>query len=959
LHSIVLGTAALASSHLSAPDATTPVTGGRNSLRTTADTNAAMDPRERDTWRSADRAFEALLEVDETQREAALAAMSLAPEVADRVRRLLAADSGDAGMLDRPLSREHPAVAGRRLGPWILEHELGRGGMAVVWRARHAADPERLAAVKVLTVGELADAGLERFRREQRVLARLDHPHIATLVDSGVEPDGTPWLAMRLVEGQRIDAWCRERCLDARARVRLLLDVAGAVAFAHRNLVVHRDIKPSNVLVDADGHVRLLDFGIARLVDDTRTEATATVHRALSPPYASPQQFAGLPASTADDVFGLGALLYVLLAGVPPRRDRDPRVTDVPPSRVPRPADGRAALPDPREVRGDLDAIAMRALAALPTARYPSVEALAEDLDRWLAGRPVRARGVGWLYRTRRFLVRHWAVASLSAIAILSLIAGTWVALDRAQIAEAERARAEAVQDFLLGIFAANQSDASGNYVLSRREIATEAARRLAAADAAGETVDPALSLGLSRVLHLVGLRDEAQFRAEAARAALGPAHPDAPLSIDAAVRLAELRADQGDRVAAEALYREALAAMGRRPVVERIAIEGKLAMALYYQQRIEEAAELSDRHFAWLEVHGGSVPTDLHVDLLLDRTVILRGLGRLDDAQSTVDRALREAESAFGPDNPRLVRILDTKGTIENRRGRARAAIDTQRRAVALAGKVAGSINGGRLGNLARSLLILGDANEARSVARQGLELRREEVEPGHRLDYLAREPLIRAEAEFGRLDQAIAFYDEWLAVEETDPGSTRRARRRLDRAMLLLRAGRLPEAQAELLDITRLASPIFPARVVRAGAHIVLSRMALDAGDPEGAANALAHARAEIDLPQMELEHRILLVEAEARLDEIGGRRDAAVASLSGFDRELAEMLGDDSPRRARFQLGLAAMLDRAGRRDEARSLRTGANAVLERHGLAADSYSGPPRSQAGPLAARERRP
>lgn len=918
-----------------------------------------MDPRDRDAWRLADEAFAALLDVAAPDREAALAAMALASDIEARVRRLLAADAGAAGLLDRPIAQPAATAAGRRLGPWILDRELGRGGMAVVWRARRADDPERLAAVKVLTVGELADGGLERFRREQRVLARLDHPHIATLLDAGVEPDGTPWLAMRLVEGVRIDDWCRERRLDARARVRLVLDVAGAVAFAHRNLIVHRDLKPSNVLVDGDGHVRLLDFGIARLVDDTRTEATATLHRALSPPYASPQQYAGLPASTADDVFGLGALLYVLLAGVPPRRDRDPRVTDVPPSRVPRPADGRAALPDPREVRGDLDAIAMRALAEKPSARYPSVEALADDLERWLAGRPVRARGVGWLYRSRRFLARHWAVASLSTFAMVSLVVGAGVALDRARVAEGQRARAEAVQEFLLGIFAANQPDASGNYVLSRREVAAEAARRLAEADQAGETFDPALSLGLSRVLHLIGLRDEARRRAEAARAVLGPARPEVPLSIDAAVRLADLAADDGQYRAAEDRYREALAAMASRPEGQRIAIEGKLAMALYYQQRLDEATILSDRHQAWLEREGARVGFDQRLDLMLDRTVILRGSGRLDEAQATVDQALRDAEAWYGPDDPRLVRILDLKGTIENRRGHALAAIGTQRRAVNLAGEVAGSINAGRLGNLARSLLNFGDAHEARNVARIGLALRREEADHGHRLALSAREPLIRAEAELGRIEPAIAFYDQWLASEGADISSARRASRRLKRAELLIRAGRLAEARSEIEEIRRLDSADFPARVVRGAAHVLAARIALDEAKPVIAHAAMAEAQAEVDPRLLELEDRIAFGECQARLLELDGRQDAAIAALAALDAELADKLGDDSPRRARFQLGLAAMLERAGRRTEATAIRAGASRVLERHGLADGGQHAPPVPNNGSLAASGRRP
>ncbi len=886
-------------------------------------------------WRSADAAFETLLDLDPSDRSAALDAMHLAPEVRSRVERLLAADHAAAGVLDRPLARPGAAVAGRRLGPWILERELGRGGMAVVWRAHHASDPERLAAVKVLTVGELADAGLERFRREQRVLARLDHPHITTLIDSGIEPDGTPWLAMRLVEGQRIDEWCRDRRLDARARVRLLLEIAGAVAFAHRNLVVHRDLKPSNVLVDVDGHVRLLDFGIARLVDDTRTEATATLHRALSPPYASPQQYAGLPASTADDVFGLGALLYVLLAGVPPRRDRESGVTDTPPSRVPRPTSLRAALPETRELRGDLDAITMHALAEQPSARYPSVEALADDLERWLAGRPVRARGVGWFYRSRRFLARHWAIASLSTIAIASLVIGTGIAIDRARVAEAERARAEAVQEFLLGIFAANQPDASGNYVLSRREIAAEAARRLVAADAAGERVDPALSLGLSRVLHLVGLRDEARVRAEAARAALGPARPEVPLSIDAAVRLADLAAEARDHSGAERLLREALSASMSRSVAARLTIEQKLATSVYYQQRIDEALALSDALVAAIEAEP-SVAVEQRVDALLSHAVILRAAGRLESALAAARQAHAITLAAHGPTSPRLVRVLDLKGTLERRAGRALDAIRSQREAIELARREAGSIAAGRLSNLARSLLLLGHAQEALAIARQGVELRREEVETGSDADFEAREVLALAEAALGDASSALTLYREWLATRTEDPTSISMARRRLSQAKLLAAAGHMNAAIAELNRVVTLRGESFPARVQRACAHARLACIALDADDRAAARDAFARARAESDPGLLELDDRIQWAACEARMIELDGQRQNAMEMLQALDLELAEKLGDDSPRRASLRIVLAAMLAHAGRNGEATSMRTQALEVLDRHGI-----------------------
>src|SRR5690606_38821550 len=261
-----------------------------------------------------DALFDQWLDLPGTGREAWLAALDAPEPVRRRLEQLIAAHLRPSAALD-PASG---GLAGRRLGGWTLEEELGRGGMAVVhraWRERGAARQQ--AALKVLTLGALGAAGRERFQRETEILARLNHPNAAALVDSGVADDGTCWLAMPLVEGERIDRWCEAREPDAAAIVRLALQVCNAVAFAHRNLVVHRDLKPSNVLVDAGGHVHLLDFGIGRFTD-ANDDRTRTMWRALTPGYAAPEQLAGAEPSTAVDIYGLGALLHRLLTGRTP-----------------------------------------------------------------------------------------------------------------------------------------------------------------------------------------------------------------------------------------------------------------------------------------------------------------------------------------------------------------------------------------------------------------------------------------------------------------------------------------------------------------------------------------------------------------------------------------------------------------------------------------------------------------
>lgn len=444
-----------------------------------------MDERARQEWAQADAAFDHLLDLDPALRAAALAAMDLAPAVRARVERLLAADAGSASPLDRPLAGGPAAsgLEGQVIDRWRLGPEIGRGGMSVVHAAEAVDRPGRRAALKLLTTGALAADGLERFRREQAILARLSHPHIAPLYDAGVTADGTPWLAMALVDGVRIDAWCRQRALDVESRVRLLLDVCDAVAHAHQALVIHRDLKPGNVMVDASGHVRLLDFGIARLDDASDGERTATSHRALTPDYAAPEQFTGAPPSTAMDVWGIGALAYQLLTGQPPRAAAAIDGSLTRPSRAVAEGhfgDSTRTLHARRIQRGDLDAIVLKTLAPDPERRYASVALLAEDLRRWLAGQPVTAQPPTLRYRAGKFVRRHRGAVAAATIAVLGVLGGLGVSLwqahraelaaaeARAQAARAEAAqaraeaqlkRAESLRDFLTRIFGAVDLD--------------------------------------------------------------------------------------------------------------------------------------------------------------------------------------------------------------------------------------------------------------------------------------------------------------------------------------------------------------------------------------------------------------------------------------------------------------------------------------------------------------------
>ncbi len=358
---------------------------------------------------------------------------------------------------------------GERVGPYRLLEELGRGGMGVVYLAERADGSfEQQVAVKCINRALVSPALRERFLRERQILARLEHPHIARLLDGGLTAEGSPYFAMELVHGQPLTTYCQARKLTLHARLDLFAQACGAVSHAHTQLVVHRDLKPSNMLVGEDGNLKLLDFGIARLLDDEGVGASPLTRIGLqpfTPEYAAPEQREGRPATTATDVFSLGVVLAELLTGQRPK---------------PLPEGGVCCSPTDgagRRLSRDLVAILDQALAADPAARYPSVEALAEDLRRFRAGLPVRALPATLGYRTGKFVRRHRTVVAAVAAATLALVVGLVTSLWQARIAARERdaaeralGRAERVQRFLSDLFeGSNPSSTKGEDLTARQ----------------------------------------------------------------------------------------------------------------------------------------------------------------------------------------------------------------------------------------------------------------------------------------------------------------------------------------------------------------------------------------------------------------------------------------------------------------------------------------------------------
>jgi serine/threonine protein kinase len=351
-------------------------------------------------------------------------------------------------------------LVGQTLGPYTLISQIGQGGMGTVWLAeRNDGRFERKAAVKFISLALAGRATEERFKREGSILGRLTHPHIAELLDAGISAEGQPYLILEYVDGSTIDRYCDQHKLDLEARVRLFLDVLAAVAHAHANLIVHRDIKPSNVLATTGGEVKLLDFGIAKLLEGEGQTGAATLltHQSgspLTPEFAAPEQFTGQPVTTATDVYALGVLLYLLLSGrhpggsnlhapaellkavleTEPLRASDAATADD--SKLI--AESRDTTPDKlrRLLRGDLDTIIAKALKKAPAERYSSVTALADDLQRYLKQEPISARPDTITYRTRKFVHRNRGVVALATVALSAVIVGSGVAVYQARIAE-------------------------------------------------------------------------------------------------------------------------------------------------------------------------------------------------------------------------------------------------------------------------------------------------------------------------------------------------------------------------------------------------------------------------------------------------------------------------------------------------------------------------------------------
>lgn len=678
--------------------------------------------------------FHALLDLPPEQREARLAELDIT--LAERLRRLLDADDQTRDPMAAAVNLGgsmlvEPVADGMRLGPWRVLRELGAGGMGTVLLAERADGQfEQQVAIKLIRGFPTAE-GQRRLRQERQILAQLDHPNIARLIDGGQTPDGQPYVVMEYVQGVGLLDYLAQAAPGIEARLALFDRIADAVQHAHGRLVIHRDLKPANVLVQDNGDPKLLDFGVAKLVDvgaDSGEQESST--RVFSRGYASPEQRAGNAISTATDVYALGVVLREMLTG-----EREPGVHVALP-------DGFAPLALPADLRGILG----RATEASPDDRYPTVEAMRADIARWSEGRPVLAASDSWLYRTRKFIGRHRAGVALVLLALMASSGFVWrLAVERSRAIEAEATATRALEaaerdsqaaraslEFLVRTLAAAAPEVAMSTQISVRDLLDQAR--------AGMTEDAALPLNARQtVQRLLGnlymSLGEPVIAAELFSDGVAGVEPKTTAEALAFARdLDSLSSLQGTLGQGDASLRHAQdgAALRERfapgDAAERIRSQAQLAYAHYRRNELDQAHRLWDAILA-------NPPPDAPIDTLLD---VYHVSATSWLAQNEYERGLATSRAGLAYASSKgiatqsilIVSLVRAHAELLTNAGRAAEATDLLQDIIAVQENTAG-LRGIRAGNLFNAL--------GNALSAQGRY--REAVEALHRADALTRD--------------------------------------------------------------------------------------------------------------------------------------------------------------------------------------------------------------------------
>ena len=742
-------------------------------------------------FKRLEQCFEQALEADEAEREGIIRDLSeQSPELAERLRKMLAADAVtadplksvvDHGVSEAGLEPGSP----RQIGPFEVIRRLGAGGMGVVYLCRRMdEDFNQLVAVKRLAVAADTDFARQRLRMERAVLARLRHPNIAQLIDGGEDEDGTPFVAMEYVDGVSIDRYVEQNNLDRAARVRLFLALCEAVQFAHRNGVIHRDIKAANVQIDSHGQLKLLDFGIAKLLRDAEPQGEAlTVAASMTPDYASPEQVRGEPATQASDIYSMGVLLFELLAGKRPYGFPTARPSEV--ERIvcetePPPLAGKGAA--------DLNGIIAQAMHKQPERRYASAAELGDDLNRWLTGHPVEARPDSTLYRASRFVRRHPFGTFTTALIVVLLVGFgsvmAWQAHELAlqrDAAEREARVAGETADFLVELFALSDPREGNPQNVRAKDLLARAAEQLPEQMES----DP---LGRARLMHVIGL----------AYANLGDDERGTDL-LEQSLALRENHAGPNSLEVADALNR--LGNVHRR--------FGRLQQA---EPMLVRALEIREQK---IREQGGQVDYDL-ADSYNNVGLLQNDLGYYERAEATLRRSIDLHHQWDGQGTPRAASPLHNLALSLQRQGRLDEA-----RAAALESITRKRAESPNQTSIANTLAVLANIERERGLLDQALEHSQESLALRERIygrDNVLIASGLRTHAEVllarGDVEEAEALYWEALALHEANGslGTIRAANIQLGLGRMLLDQGRLSEAETLLHEAAETARGELP---------------------------------------------------------------------------------------------------------------------------------------------------
>jgi len=909
----------------------------------------AVRPFELDatTWKELDRLLDAVLDVPAEGREAWLLALPAeAQPLVPHLRALLTASSGASALDALPAvstsgagpGEDAPLAPGALVGPYRLLRPIGRGGMGEVWLARRDDGMVQREVALKLPHGAGWDRGLRgRMAREREILAALAHPNIARLYDAGVDPAGRPWLALEYVEGEPLDAYARARGLGVRARLELFLQVARAVAHAHAKLVVHRDLKPSNVLVTPAGEVRLLDFGIAKLVEPgdggPRSELTRAGLRVATPAYASPEQLRGEPIGVGSDVYSLGVVLYELLSGKPPyavprtsAAALEQAVLETDPQRPSAAAEDRVVR---RELRGDLDAVVLKALRKAPAERYPTVEAFAEDVERWRSGHPVRAQPDRLGYRVGKLVRRHRLAVGAAAAVLVAILAGAGAALWQARAAREEARRAEEVKQLVTTLLRDANLEEGETQGLSARDLLLRAARRVddLPAATAPEVRLELLVLAGGTLASLAEWKTAGEVldRAGALRDRLPAGHP---LALRADLLRAWTLVQTGKTKAAQALLEAAgpalEAAGGALPAEDR-ARAARIRCAIRIDEgrpaegipSCEEAARIAEAGL------GPGHPETLTAldELSYAQQQARRGPEALATATRARDLAL--TSHAANPGHPSVMRARKALGNALAQAGKQAEAVaeleEARRAAVALYGPEGGPV-GVLTQNLVNPLLVLGRVKEALAASELALRLCRETCQADSYTGYSILKVRGLALSAAWRFREAVELYDRADAVGSKVMGAEHRLllQQRALRARALAYAGEPGRALQDLEALVEVMERVEPREVSLARRmEITVRRLG---GDPHGALSIAEAQLAPVAAdPTKRLRAAQLLTEvALCRLD-LGHALEAEVAAARAL-RLYAEEGGEPDPTEMSLRLAHGRALLALGRPREA---------------------------------------